>query len=225
VSQQEFETIAGLLGRRHSCRSFLDRPVPEEVLERLFETARRTASWCNVQPWQVILLSGDATDRFRDGLQAHIRDNPAAPDIAFPPKYEGAHAARRRASGLALYESVGIAAGDRAASARQGAENFRMFGAPHVAIVTTPVALGTYGAVDCGAFVGTVLLLAESLGLGAIAQAALAAHAPFVRSHLGIAEGRQVLCGISLGYEDKAHPANGLRTTRADLSEILERRA
>jgi len=34
-------------------------------------------------------------------------------------------------------ETVGIARGDRVASARQGRENFRLFGAPHVCIGTT----------------------------------------------------------------------------------------
>jgi proline dehydrogenase len=40
-----------------------------------------------------------------------------------------------------------VVRGDREASGRQARENFRLFGAPHVAIVTTDAALGTYGAV------------------------------------------------------------------------------
>jgi len=40
--------------------------------------------------------------------------------------------------------------GDREASKRQTLENFRMFGAPHVAIITTERKLGTYGVLDCG---------------------------------------------------------------------------
>ena len=49
-----------------------------------------------------------------------------------------------------------------------------MFGAPHVAIVTSDEALGVYGAVDCGAYVSNFMLAAHSLGVGSIAQAALA---------------------------------------------------
>ena len=85
----------------------------------------------------------------------------------------GAYQQRRRECGFGLYDAVGIAHGDRAASARQAMENFRLFGAPHVAIVTSEKALGVYGAVDCGAYVNNFMLAARSLGVASIAQAAL----------------------------------------------------
>src|SRR3546814_13607617 len=62
---------------------------------------------------------------------------------------------RRRECGLQLYDAVGVAHGDRAASGAQAARNFVLFDAPHVAIVTSRRELGAYGAVDCGAYVGT----------------------------------------------------------------------
>jgi hypothetical protein len=66
--------------------------------------------------------------------------------------------------------------GDRA---RQSFENFRLFGAPHVAIITTDAEQGVYGAVDTGLYVNTFLLAATSLGIASIPQAALASHSPF----------------------------------------------
>ena len=90
----------------------------------------------------------------------------SAPDFPTPEKYEGQSLARRRAVGAQLYESVGIARGDRAASAQQMRENFRLFGAPHVAIVTTDRSLGVYGAVDCGLYLATLMLAAQALGVG-----------------------------------------------------------
>ena len=116
---------------------------------------------------------------------------------------------------LGLYEALGIPKGDREASARQAAQNFTMFGAPHVAIVTSDEALGVYGAVDCGAYVGNFLLAAHSLGVATIAQAALAAYPSVLREVLGIAQDRSIVCGISFGLADTAHAANGFRTQRA----------
>ena len=57
-----------------------------------------------------------------------------------------------------LYEAVGVARGDREAYAEtEGLENYKLFGAlPTVAIITSDEALGTYGAVDCGAYVNTI---------------------------------------------------------------------
>jgi nitroreductase len=169
----------------------------------------------------VIVTSGAATERFRDGIVKHAATAKADADIPFPREYRGAYLARRRECGFQLYESVGIARGDREASGRQGMENFRLFGAPHVAIVTSEEPLGTYGAVDCGAYVGNFMLAARSLGVATIAQAALASHSKFVRSHFGIGDDRVVVCGISFGYEDAAHPANGFRTRRATVAETV----
>ncbi len=49
-----------------------------------------------------------------------------------------------------LYQAVGIGREDKASAARQSLENFRFFGAPHVALITTDDELGVYGVVDCG---------------------------------------------------------------------------
>ncbi|MBF6375771.1 nitroreductase [Nocardia farcinica] len=145
----------------------------------------------------------------------------AAPDLPFPGQYTGAYRDRRRECGKQLYESVGIARGDNAGSMRQMLRNFELFDAPHVAIVTTEAELGVYGAVDSGLYIGTFLLAAQSLGLGAAPQAALAGYSPFLRSHFGIPEHRQVVAGISFGYADTEHPVNSFRTTRADLDQVV----
>ncbi len=216
-----FDTLDRLLAQRHSCRAFQPEPLPRATIEKILSAAQRTASWCNAQPWQVVVTSGAATDAFRRCLQG-AADTPPAPDFPWPREYQGAYQERRRACGLALYDSVGIARGDRVASARQGLENFRLFGAPHVAIVTSDEALGVYGALDCGAYVANFLAAATSLGVATIAQAALAARGPLVRTHFGLPDHRRVVCGISFGFADAAHPANQFRTTRAPLSEAVQ---
>jgi len=214
--------LEALLSRRHSCRGFLPQPVPRDVLERTLALAQKTPSWCNAQPWQVHVLSGAAKDALRDALLAATDSLAPAPDFPWPTRYEGCYDARRKACGFALYASVGIARGDRAASARQAHENFRFFNAPHVAIVTTAKALGVYGAVDCGAYVNNLMLAAETFGVASVAQAALGAHPHVVRNLLGLPAERLVVCGVSLGYEDRAHPANGFRTDRATLADVVQ---
>jgi nitroreductase len=203
----------------------LPAPVDDRTIERILAVAQLTPSWCNAQPWKVIVTRRAATESFRDALFEHTRTPQPQPDIPFPQDYRGVYRDRRRACGFELYDAVGIARGDREASGRQARENFRLFGAPHVAIVTSDAALGTYGAVDCGAYVTTFMLAAKALGVACIAQAALASHSPFVRAHFGIPNDRLILCGISFGYEDEAHPANSFRTSRAPLAEVADWRA
>lgn len=218
------QALARLVRDRHSCRAFLPAPVPRATIDAMLAIAQGSASWCNSQPWQAIVTEGTATDRFRAALHAHATSTDwaqEAPDLAFPERYVGLYKERQRETGWALYQSVGVAFGDRAASARQMQENFRLFGAPHVMIVTTEADLGVYGAIDCGAYVTHVMLAAQSLGIATIAQAALAGVSGFVRAHFAIPPERRIVCGISFGYADTAHPANGFRTTRAPLDEVV----
>ncbi len=111
--------------------------------------------------------------------------------------------------------------GDKAGYARQTGENFRFFGAPHVAIITSDPDLGVYGAVDVGGYVQVLLLAMQSRGIAAIPQAALANYSALVKSQLGIPAERMMVCGISFGYEDVDHPANRYRTRRASIDEAV----
>ncbi len=210
-----------LLKERYSCRAFLPQQVDTAVIERMLEIAQRTPSWCNSQPWQVVITRGDGTERFRNAIFEYAAGRKPEPDFAFPREYRGVYLERRRECGFQLYESVGIARGDREASARQTMENYRLFGAPHAMIVTTDEALGVYGVLDCGAWVNNFMLAARSLGVASIAQAALAAHPQFTRSYFGLPPERQIVCGISFGYEDEARPVNGFRTSRAAVDRVV----
>ncbi|WP_241671277.1 nitroreductase [Dankookia rubra] len=218
----EAETLEALLRRRFSCRGFRPEPVPRRVITRILEMAQRTASWTNSQPWQIEILGGAALERFRAALHAHAACGAEpTPDIPFPREYRGVYRDRRRETGFGLYARLGIARDDMAGRTRQALENFRLFGAPHLALVTTEEALGTYGAVDCGGWVANFMLAAESLGVASIAQAAIAAHAGFVRAQLGLPADRQLVCGIAFGFADPDHPANAFRTGRAGLDQAV----
>jgi nitroreductase len=209
-----------LLDQRYSCRGYLDDPVPRETINAILQLAQRTASWCNSQPWQVIVTGAAATERLRQAFDSDEAAADAQFDISPPADYRGVYRERRRECGFQLYESVGIARGDREASQRQARENFRFFGAPHLALVTTEALLGTYGAVDCGAYVNNFVLAARSFGVASIAQAAVASRSKFLHRWFEIPDDRQVVCGIAFGYEDPSHPANRFRTARAPLEQV-----
>ncbi|MDQ8732274.1 nitroreductase [Bradyrhizobium sp. LHD-71] len=216
------DVLEGLLAARYSCRAFKPDPVPRPVIERILRAAQRTASWCNSQPWHVTIMSGAETERFRKMMyETAASGADSAPDFPWPREYVGVYQARRRESGFQLYDAVGIAKGDKAAAAKQALENFNFFGAPHVAIITTTEPLGVYGAVDCGAYVANFMLAAQALGVGSIAQAALARRSDVVRDYLKFAEDRRVVCGISFGHPKHDHIINSYRTSRAPLSEAV----
>ncbi|MDA7424713.1 nitroreductase [Thalassococcus lentus] len=216
------ETLRAILKTRFSCRAYQDRAVDPALIEAALADAQHVASWCNSQPWHVVACGHEETRRFADALFEHTLSASHASDIPFPARYEGIYKERRSTCGWQLYDAVGVQKGDRAASARQMRENFRLFGAPNFLLITTPKALGSYGVLDCGAFVTGVLSALTARGLGSIAMASVAGFAPFVRDWFSIPDDRDVLCGIALGWPDMEHPANTFRTNRAPQEQVVE---
>ena len=210
-----------LLSARHSCRAFRPDPVPKADIEQILSSASRAPSWCNAQPWDIVITSGEETDTFRTALQNEVATGAPKPDLPFPTAYNGVYQSRRRDCGWALYEAVGVERGDRAGSAKQMMENFALFGAPHCAIISSPADLGPYGAMDCGGFVMAFTLAAQALGVATIPQAAVASYGAVLHRYFDIPDDRLILCAISFGYSDTEHPANGFRTERAGLDEIV----
>src|SRR6266496_1976083 len=157
--QDRIGVLDELLNERYSVRAFLPQPVPHEIIEHVLATAQRTASWCNSQPWQVLIASGEAKERFRKLIYQEAASG-AEDGHDFPPprEYLGVYLDRRRESGFQLYNTLGIVRGDKAAYGKQALENYNFFGAPHVAIIHTDEPLGIYGAIDCGAYVSNFML-------------------------------------------------------------------
>src|SRR6185312_8354221 len=222
VSRNRIDVLEELLDERYSVRAFLPKPVPREIIAHVLKVTQRTASWCNSQPWQVVIASGEAKERFRKAIYTQAASGaPHDSDFPYPREYLGIYLERRRESGFQLYNTLGIPRGDKAADAEQALENYNFFGAPHVAIIHTTAPLGVYGAVDCGAYVSTFILAAQALGLGTIPQAALARHSGLIRRHFNLGDDRRVVCGISFGYADHDHKVNSYRTSRAALADVV----
>jgi nitroreductase len=220
--EQRIGVLEELLGERYSVRAFLPQEVPRQTIAHVLTAAQRTASWCNSQPWEVLIASGEAKERFRKLIYAEASSGVGDDsDFAPPREYLGVYLDRRRESGFQLYNTLGIAKGDKAAYFKQALENYNFFGAPHVAIIHTAEPLGIYGAIDCGAYVANFMLAAQALGLGTIPQAALARHSGLIRKHFNLGDDRRVVCGISFGFADHAHKVNSYRTSRASVADTV----
>ncbi|KVC23395.1 nitroreductase family protein [Burkholderia pseudomultivorans] len=219
----ELVALDRLTSGRSTCRAYRHTALDRELIRSIVGMAGRSASWCNVQPWQLVVTeTPESTERFRQALMQRVAAHPDnESDLPFPPSYEGIYRERRRGAGLALYSALGIGPKDSERSAEQALRNFRLFDAPHVAIVTVPAELGPYALVDAGGFVSSFLIAAYAHGVATTPQGALARHAHFVREYFGIPDTQQMICGISFGYAEDAHPVNQFRTTRAAVDDLL----
>jgi nitroreductase len=214
-SMSLFEAVA----TRRSMRAFLPEPLSQEVLTRVFAVAQQAPSWCNIQPWRVIVTSPPTTAAVREALVTAARTSMPAPELPFPGAYPEPYLTHRRACGGALYQAMGIGREDKAA--REGAwmRNFELFDAPHVAIVSMDRRLGPYAAVDIGCWLQTLLLAVTAEGFAACPQASLATYPQALRGVLPIPAEEAILFGVSLGRVAPDAPANRCTTSRSPLAE------
>lgn len=217
------ESVDDAIASRRSVRGFLPTPVPRSLVERILEVSARAPSGTNMQPWKVYVTAGEAKEKLTQEILAcydaggpkEKRDWKYYPDEFFDP-----YLTRRRTVGWGLYNMLGIAKGDTEKMKAQRAENYRFFGAPVGMIFTIDDRLEIGSWLDYGMFMENIMVSARGHGLHTCPQAAFADYHKIIRKHLGIPENETVICGLSLGYEDKDAVANDLRTDRAPVSEF-----
>src|SRR6202000_1724488 len=98
IERPKEERIAVLeerMAEHFSCRAFRPDPVPRPIIERILKAAQRTASWCNSQPWQVVIASGASKEKFRQAIYASAVSGVDDGDFPFPREYRGVYLQRR----------------------------------------------------------------------------------------------------------------------------------
>lgn len=207
---------------RRSVRAFLDKPVPEDILKKVFETAQHAPSNCNIQPWIVLVASGAARDRIRTRLiEGIMGGTPSNSDFDYPGKFEGEYRRRQIECAVAMYEKMGIGREDSAGRARASLRNFELFDAPHVAFIGMHKNFGATVAIDVGMYVQSLMLALTAHGLASCAQGSMRYYPDIVREEFPGNEDTRILCGMSFGYEDTALPVNETRTTRDPIGACV----
>ena len=215
-------TVAEAIQKRLSVRAFLDKPVPEDTLKRIFSGAQKSPSNCNVQPWQTYVVSGEKKNELKDLLITEVMTKiEPNPDFDWRIKYEGIHRDRQFGAAFALYDSMGIERSDKDARAVAMLRNWSFFDAPHAAFFVMEKYLGLMGAVDLGIYAQSLALLMNEEGISSCMQAALGQFPDPVRKFFNFPESQGVLFGMSFGYEDKDADVNTTRTDRIPLSESV----
>ncbi len=183
MTARSFEQV---LASRRMCRDFLDRPIPDDVLDPVLRAAFRGPAAGNTSALDLVVLRGERVGRYWDltlpaGGARERFPWPGllrAPVLVVPVVDAGAYAAR-----YAEPDKAHTGLGD------------------HTEAWDVP-----YWWVDGGAAVMGLLLAAEAAGLGALLFGQFD-HEPTVAHELGIPAGRRVLGTVALGW-----PAPGGRT-------------
>jgi nitroreductase len=150
VTDPDMRLIDAVATRR-SVRGFLDREVPQEVLNRIFEIAQMAPSNCNVQPWKAYVASGKLKQELRQQMRESTANAVAPnPDYAYRGNFEGDYRVRQVDCAIALYSKMGIGKDDKEGRMRAVLRNFEFFDAPYIAFLGMDPEFGTTVAVDVG---------------------------------------------------------------------------
>ncbi|HZY16737.1 MAG TPA: nitroreductase [Ramlibacter sp.] len=220
---------------RFCCRAFLrEREVPRALIEDVLAVARRAPSGTNIQPWQVYVLQGARRDALVEQVCAAHDAGYADPAVAaeyreeydyYPTRWVSPFIERRRENGWSLYGLLGIQRGEKDKMHAQHQRNFRFFDAPVGLMFTMDRVLGRGSLMDYGMFLQNIMVAARARGLHTCPQAAWNSYARIILPHIGAGEKEMLVCGMSLGYADLAHPVNSFHTPRepvASFTRFLE---
>ena len=182
---------------RRSVRAFQDKPVDPASLHRVLETAQRSPSGGNTQPWHAVMLTGAPLAALFAKVAQVLPQGRAAMGSeynVYPPELDGAYEARRRGIGEAMYAALDIPRDNK-------------MGPPQWS--------------DIGMWLQTVMLLLREEGLDSCAQEAWAVYSKQIRECVDIPEDHTFFCGMAIGWGDRTHAVNQFPVARADLEEVV----
>ncbi len=217
--------VSQAVKQRISTRAFLDTPISASEIKDWLAAAQRAPSGGNVQPWRVIVVTGDERQAIVDLAGKTLMANPAgeATDRPIYPKGLGEpYMERRRRCAAMMYEKVGIGYDDKMARMGWMAKNFEFFGAPVGVFFVIDESMGHGQWAHTGMFMQTLALLAEERGWATCMQEAWGMLRTSLKTHFGLAETEMVYCGMALGHPDKKASVNTLYTERAEVEEFAE---
>ena len=218
--------VTEALRHRMSVRAFKPDPVSGSVVREILETASRSPSGGNLQPWRVYALAGKPLDEFRAIIAAKLLAGGGGDqeEGGPPPTLGDLFRRRRRETGSHRYAALGVDDKDKAALKELGDRNYRFFGAPVGLFFCLDRKLGSPQWSDMGMYMLSVMLLAAERGLDTCPQESWSNWPVSVRAFLDLPDDLMLFAGMSLGYRDPDHPLNNIRTAREPFEVFAEMR-
>jgi len=210
--------VSEAVSARSSVRSFLKRPVSDEILKVLLAKSSRAPSGGNLQPWKIFVINNSSMKDFLEFQEKWTKPEVPAYDI-YPEKLKEPYRTSRFEIGEQMYEILGIGREDKDARIAQVMKNFRFFGAPCAFFCFVDRQMGPPQWSDLGMFLQTFMLLAKEAGLDTCAQEAWSMKHDSVSKFVNAEDSDILFCGMAVGYRDETAAINSLKSERRPLEE------
>lgn len=205
---------------RKSIRGFTSDPVPKEILQEILEISAWAPSANNTQPWEFVVLTGNALDKVREAnLEAIDRRTQLTPGIPMPPgKWVDPYRRRQLDLGIGLFRLLGIGREDREGKIAWAKKGLRFFDAPAAILICVDESdRDTVYIFDCGSVAQTIALVALRYGLSTCMQRQTTNYPDAIRKATGLPPSKRIIMGIAIGYPNPHCPTYQLVTTREPL--------
>lgn len=208
---------------RKSIRGYLDKPVPKETVQEILETALRSPSATNIQPWNIYAVTGEVLDKIKQESEELFLAgvNPSMEDDGYP---EGIFKQRRKELAMDLFALLDIKREDKDKRKAWTARGQRYFDAPVALIFTInkEISEGSWSYLGIGSITQSVCLAAMEYGLGTCISGQGVSYHSVLKKHLGISEEEVIVISVTMGYPDPNATADLLVSKRAPLSEVAK---
>lgn len=204
---------------RRSTRAFLQRPVEREKIENLLNYATQAPSAINLQPWELIVVSGEEKKRLSRVLVKRMKERniSCGPGAKSPlPEY---FVERQRG----LLDTILPNLPEQTPFQdfiNEGSCNF--YGAPTAIIITLDQVFSNARLTDIGVLVGYLVLAAHALELGTCPIGLITAFDDEIKEALSIRDEKQVVIGVAVGYGDPQSPINRSRSERVPVGDVVK---
>ena len=220
-------TILEAITTRSSKRAYHSKGVPKEIQEKILKAAGMTPSGANMQPWIVYAISDAKVlkkigDAIIEKMDAGVENDQFIQ--YYPIKWKNPYKKRRLDTGLGLYSLMDVDRKDIQTRTKMWHDNFRWFGASTVFFVFTDKDLidNSQGAlIDCGAYLQSLMLLAQEFGLDTCPQGSTTEFGRVVADVLDVPENLALLYSVVIGYAKEDAKINTYQPARANLGEYV----
>jgi nitroreductase len=204
---------------RRSTRAYLDKPVGKETLEKLIAYASQAPSAINIQPWELVVVSGEERKRLSRVLVKRMRERniSCGPGAKRPLPDHFVERQRGLLNVMLPNLPEGTAFQD---FINEGSCNF--YGAPTAVIIVIDKVFSSARLTDIGIIVGYLVLAAHAMGLATCPIGLITAFDEDIREQLNLSEDKEVVIGIAVGYRDLSSGINKARSQRAPIEEFVK---
>lgn len=215
-------SVTEALNTRITVRQFLDKPVPDDVLNALLTRALRSPSGGNLQPWKIHVMTGETLANFKkDAVEITLAGKTEEPTHpAYPQPLWEPQRSWRYKLGEDMYALLGIPRENKMGRLVWFAQNAKFFEAPVGIIITGDKRLGAPQHMDIGILIQSLMLLAREAGLHTAPQGWWRNWTSVCHKYLDIPETDEVMVGMAIGFGDPEANVNNLYADRASLEDV-----